>query len=498
AQGTRHKHWQTYVLNLLNNSIRRVFTQNSIISSKLFTKLFSKIPLALAPLLLLPYSLESQALSATTSERIQGTAPYLTFDSGRTKAISFKDLLDIKLSDGTNITPTTNTSSFSNPIVLPNDSDTFANVDMIVPPFINTVSLNDLVITRNFWQDDDGDGNVTVKGDITLSITDKNNQTVNRNDTLDICNAPYKVELSSTGGSLRTQYGVPDTSTFTEGSAVYYISPNLPPKICYAKPNLKYGTNSWTDFRGPAEMWDSDRGFIPQSIYPTSYNRNFPTTASNGLFFDLEIGGANQLTWPTVTKGGITATMTNVSRFNVRVTLTGPTATETQQQATNPSQLRKPTLPQSFELVGYDNSGSAVVKYGFELQKWLVNRGETRDTSFNTANWCNSLGYRLIKVNDVTNAICSGAGVSSIRWCQGSVAATPPSVGDHYQRRIGAGFFSEWGYMGDYPGTGFPYNDYYWTSDVAVGVGQFAVAPDIGHIGSYELPHLIYGLCITP
>ncbi|MFQ0970403.1 hypothetical protein [Gilliamella sp. BG1] len=110
AQGTRH--WQTYVLNLSNNPIRRVFARNSFISSKLslellsklFTKLFSKIPLALAPLLLLPYSLESQALSATTSERIQGTAPYLTFDSGRTKAISFKDLLDIKLSDGTNIT----------------------------------------------------------------------------------------------------------------------------------------------------------------------------------------------------------------------------------------------------------------------------------------------------------------------------------------------------------------------------------------------------------
>ncbi|WP_176713254.1 hypothetical protein [Gilliamella sp. Imp1-1] len=46
------KHWQTYVLNLSNNPIRRFFTRSSFISSKLSIKLFSKIPLALAPLLL--------------------------------------------------------------------------------------------------------------------------------------------------------------------------------------------------------------------------------------------------------------------------------------------------------------------------------------------------------------------------------------------------------------------------------------------------------------
>ncbi|MCO6556677.1 MAG: hypothetical protein J6577_05540, partial [Gilliamella sp.] len=131
---SRYKHRQTYVLNLSNNPIRRVFARNSFISSKLSTKLSLKIPLALAPLLLLPYSLESQALSATTSERIHGTAPYLTFDGGVTKVTKTEDLLGIKLSDGRTFTSQNNSSSPTAPIKLPNVGDTLADIEMIVPP----------------------------------------------------------------------------------------------------------------------------------------------------------------------------------------------------------------------------------------------------------------------------------------------------------------------------------------------------------------------------
>ncbi|OCG38491.1 hypothetical protein [Gilliamella sp. Bif1-4] len=146
----RHKHWQTYVLNLSNNPIRQVFTRNLFIFSKLFTKLFSKIPLALAPLLLLPYSLESQALSATTSERIHGTAPYLTIDGGVTKVTEIRKLLGIKLSDGRTFTPQNNPSSPTAPIELPNAWGTFADIEMIVPPLSDSININDLV-TQGKW-----------------------------------------------------------------------------------------------------------------------------------------------------------------------------------------------------------------------------------------------------------------------------------------------------------------------------------------------------------
>ncbi|MFQ0999825.1 hypothetical protein [Gilliamella sp. BG6] len=250
----RHKHWQTYVLNLLNNLIRRVFARNSFIFSKLSIKLFSKIPLALALLLLLPYSLESQSLSATTSDRIHGTAPYLTFDGGQTKATTTDTLLAIELPDGSTITPSTNTSSSTNPIRLINGS-TFNDIHMVVPSGANTVNLNDLV-TRGNWGDDDGDGQgangITATGSISVDITDKNDRTVSRSETLNNCNAPYKIKLSSTGGSLVTQYGVPNSSTFSGSSVVYYINPNNDVSVCYARPNLNWGENQ---FAGPSPTY---------------------------------------------------------------------------------------------------------------------------------------------------------------------------------------------------------------------------------------------------
>ncbi|WP_085165696.1 hypothetical protein [Gilliamella bombi] len=64
----RHQHWLTYVLNLLNNPIRRVFTRNLFISSKLslnvLSKLFPKSLLVLGVLLLS----SSWSLQALTSK----------------------------------------------------------------------------------------------------------------------------------------------------------------------------------------------------------------------------------------------------------------------------------------------------------------------------------------------------------------------------------------------------------------------------------------------
>ncbi|MCX8596045.1 MULTISPECIES: hypothetical protein [unclassified Gilliamella] len=45
--------------------------------------------------------------SQTIRNAIQGSAPYLTFDGGRTRAVDANDLLGITLSDGTRYTPST-------------------------------------------------------------------------------------------------------------------------------------------------------------------------------------------------------------------------------------------------------------------------------------------------------------------------------------------------------------------------------------------------------
>ena len=416
----------------------------------------------------------------------------MTFDGGRTRAVDANGLLGITLSNGANYTPSNNSSS-TTPISLPVEGQSFADIRMFVPTDTNSVDLSTLIgPPNNYWGDDDGDSGVTATGSLSLSIVDKNNQSVSRNSVLTICNAPYRIKLSSTDGTLSTRYGVPNRSTFSARNVTYYVNPKASPVVCFARPNLRYGklgdytpNPSW-DFAGPSSMWDPANGFIPQSTGPSSYGRNFPTTGANKLYFDLLISGSSQpLYWSPVSHGGITATMSNSTDTSVRVTLTGPYATESQINSSSPIPISKPTLPQTFELVGRDTNGTPVVKYGFTLKQWFVNTGSVKKNYSNTLSWCNSLGYRLSRVRDLTNAVRRDVVVPS---------ATPSSPHNGYMRHIGSGFFTEWGTTYDYSSVGFDVN-WYWTSDPN-GSSQFIV-----HAGGGDVSWNYYynsGLCAHP
>jgi len=446
-------------------------------------------------------------LTASTTNFIHGNAPYLTFDGGQTRVTDMNNLLGISFSDGRTYSPNNNSST--NPIILPDINETLINVNMLVPTNANSIALNTLIgAPYNYWGDDDGDGQgsngIAVTGNLTLTITDKNNQKISRNTALDICNAPYKVVLSSDGGTLSTQYGVPKSSDFSGSSATYYINPKAPPKICFAKPTLRYGSDteiSGIDFRGPASMWDPSRGFIVQSRDPSSYGLNFPTTGANNLYFDLDIGGVGPLRWDPVTHDGITATMTpNSSGTTVRVTLTGPVANEAQWQSDSPSIIYRPSLPQTFELVGRDSLDNAIIKYGFQLKKWFINRGNKSSNYSLALSWCRSIGYSVPQVKDLTNAVCSGPW--SADNCQGAIGAIPSSTGNHYQHRINAGFFTEWGYLTNYIGAGTGHYYLYWTRDQS-GSEQFIVYPYGGDVYMYNPainfyePYSFYALCTS-
>ncbi|WP_133053376.1 hypothetical protein [Gilliamella apis] len=433
--------------------------------------------LVLTVVVLLSISFANHALTAQTTNIIYGNAPYLTFDGGRTRVKNTEALLGISLSDGRTFTPTTNNSSSTNPIVLPVAGQSFNDIGMLIPTNTDSVELTSVIgPPNNYWGDDDGDGDgqdpdgITATGSLNLSIIDRFNNPVTRNTVLTICNGPYKVKLASTNGTLSTRYGVPKGSDFNASNATYYINPKAPPEVCFAKPNLQYGTLlGRSDFRGPATMWNEKMGFITQSKNPSSYDLNFPTTGAHNLYFDLDIGGNyRELSWQPVSHGGITATMTEATNKSVRVSLTGPFAKDEQLGSSNPSSLGtilNPTLPQTFELVGRDSqSGEEVVKYGFKLKQWFVNRGLKSYTNESVSSWCSDIGYRMPKVKDLTNAICAGANSGSNgNICKGVVGATPSSTGNHYQRRIGAGFFSEWGDLRGNTDAGFNYG--YWTSD---------------------------------
>ena len=421
--------------------------------------------LVLAMVVLQSISFSNYALTTKTTNIIQGSAPYFTFDGGRTQTTNTDGLLRISLSNGDIYTPTT-TNSRDNPIILPVAGQSFADIGMLVPTNTDSIELSSVIgPPNNYWGDDDGDGQdadgIIATGSLMLSIVDKNNQAVSRNTVLSVCNAPYKLTLSNSEGTLKTRYGVPNESRFITNSVTYYVSPKIIPVICFARPDMNYASGN---FAGPSAIWDPKKGFLPQSVMSSSYDLNFPTTGAHNLYFDLEIGGSNQaLSWEPVTHDGITATMTNSTKTSVRVTLTGPVTTESQWKLINPGNIDKPSLPQVFELVGRDSLGNTAVKYGFVLKNWFVNRGTGVFYFNDTLTWCTNLGYRIPKVSDLTNASCQGAGSGS--YCQGAVGATPSSPNNYYQRRIGAGFFTEWGRVGNYNGTNFRNIDG-WTSAV--------------------------------
>ncbi|MWN32796.1 hypothetical protein GQ596_10105 [Gilliamella sp. Pra-s60] len=481
-----------------------------------------KSVLVFAPLLLLSYTQATQALTASTANTIEGSAPYLTYDGGQTRITTSDMLLSIKLPDGTIITPLTNTSTITDPIILPSGSS-FNDIGMLLPPSRGSASLYD--ITRSsyhYWGDDDGDGDryIGTGGELSAVFTDKNNRRVFRDHPLDMCLSPYKIVFSNTNAYLSTQFGIPNTTSFSEGSVEYYVRTESSIGVCSVSPSLEYGSYSYA---GPANIWDPNKGFFLQSVSPSSYDLNFPTTGADGLYFDLDIGGfdASLLTWSPVTHSGITATVSRVkpnsgtfttpdgrskradswisdkSRYVTRVTLNGPKADSSQISASNPSPLSVPTLPQTFELQGKDSSGRVIVKYGFKLKQWFVNRGAEKAISSNQETWCSSLGYRIINIKDVTNAKC---GIQR-SWfpCVGDIdGATPLSNGDYFQRQIGAGFFSEWSEPSDYKTASFVEGPY-WTNEAANSRDNFFVNSHGSSVfygtASY---YKKYGLCTTP
>ncbi|OTQ37467.1 hypothetical protein [Gilliamella apis] len=454
--------------------------------------------LVLTVVILQSISFSNYALTTKTTNIIYGSAPYLTFDGGRTRITNTEALLGISLSDGRRFTPTTNNSSSTNPIILPAIGQSSADIGMLVPTNTDSIALSSLIGTPyNYWGDDDGDGQgvngVTATGSLKLSIVDRWGQAVARNEVLTNCRdqAPYKLTLSNTNGTLKTRYGVPNESRFTAGRAIYYIHPKVSPLICFAKPKAD---TIWINSGFSDAIWYPYSGFLPQSVTPSSYGLNFPTTGANNLYFDLSIKGVSQaLSWAPVSHGGITATMTDSTSTSVRVTLTGPVATESQQRSENPVGIDRPSLPQVFELVGRDSRGNAVVKYGFELKQWFVARVYDTYTNSSVESWCNSFGYRMPKVRDLTNANCRGG-------CQ---SATPSSPDNEYRRHIGGGLFSEWGPVTYYTGTPFLTGGGYWTGEYNYMYSIFnAVYEASGAIIRASLDHngvpKSSGVCVYP
>ncbi|OCG33740.1 hypothetical protein A9G29_03810 [Gilliamella sp. Fer2-1] len=285
----------------------------------------------------------------------------------------------------------------------------------------------------------------------------------------------------------------------------------LPPApfIMFATPNLAtyrflHG-GDWDGLAPTAHAFSASRGFYYLQLYsPSSYELNFPTTGMNGLYFDLILGGdANDLIWDApVTHEGITATVTNITlddsqpykdcpavsygnpipcrqqfegKAFARVTLNGPFADDTQINSDNPVPVFKPSLPQTFELVGRNRHNEEVVRYGFVLKHWFVYRNKEGSQSEQTA-WCSAIGYRMPRVKDLTNVKCgkmANGHEYNFPCLNGIDGAFRPPINyredwapEYGLRYVDTGLVTEWGLIGGglnpNPVVAIGYN---WTSD---------------------------------
>ncbi|MFQ0994192.1 hypothetical protein ACGH6Q_04030 [Gilliamella sp. BG2] len=282
--------------------------------------------------------------------------------------------------------------------------------------------------------------------------------------------------------------------------------------INYVKPNLRYGEMAaagWgMNHAGPPNIWDPKEGFLVQATHPSDYGLNFPTTGLDGLYFDLGIEGGDpsQLTWSVETEGDIKATVSwrrpllydsdiwipersREDYYVTRVTLNGPSASPSQINSDSPSRLKVPSLPQTFELVGRDGRGNEV-KYGFVLKQWFVTRRLDHylmEPFKKQSAWCGNLGYRMPRVSDLTNAKCGT--MEGMPFLCDTDSAKPPSIGNYYQRQIGAGLLAEWGVVGDYGEKPSPV-PVLWTSDFYLVMDQGSVMDFMGQ-GKDFIAHMI-------
>ena len=149
----QHVTYQTCNLNSLKLSLDSLFLHCGLFFQQ-FRQNFSnllglaflsrQIVFALTVVVLLFISFSNHALTAKTIYIIQGSAPYLTFDGGQTRATNTEALLGISLSDGRTFTSTTH-ASWRDPIVLPVAGQSFADIGMFVPTDTNFIELSSLI-----------------------------------------------------------------------------------------------------------------------------------------------------------------------------------------------------------------------------------------------------------------------------------------------------------------------------------------------------------------
>lgn len=453
-------------------------------------------------------NLANATLSATSAQSIQGSAPYLTFDKGKHKITNTDDLLWMSFNhDEKTIiyTKANNRSSASNPIEVPTAINSFKDIYLPIPADTpldyddsQTITLDELVKPPySFWEDADQDGKgengISGQGSLTLEIRDANGWSVKRSDPFVPCNSEYyQIKLNNTDSQINTQYGNPSSTNYDVGSIIFFIRHKPKPYACWVTPNLSAngGYQNKSGYNGPNSQWDFNKGFFTQDLdHP---EKNFPTTGSKGMFFNLTmaVSLANNISYSKQPSDSIISL--NISQVSdnkniAKIELIGPSDGSSAQM----SKL----IPTTFTI--YSDNTKTTPIYTFKINRWFIvrpNSDNTKGTTYAEAEqYCKDLGYRVPNVLELTNANNKN---SPVEWNIGL-----QNQPNNYQRIIGGGLLAEWGMMlrGSYHNDVSSMN--FWTTNAKKFNNKnlhYVVGTNIGDINLTEDSEKAQGICVSP
>lgn len=403
------------------------------------------------------------SLEATTAQEIQGSAPYLSFDGGVTKIEKSRDALWISYEDnGKKViyTPDNNPSSEDNPILLPESVKTFTDINMVIPKDIPMLDDYNNYVNFSFnheegyFFDDDGDDIFWGQGRMSLIIW-MGEYTYRRTDLIDPCWDTYQVNISFDHAVVYSDYGIPNHNMYEKDSVSYYVKPTAShPYSCWLFPSGHYGILMEDNVTGHwAGNYMQPKGYLVQDINQPS--TNFPTGGSNAFDFVLTFVGTNfddlsfskqpadskvNLSFEQV-RNNMTGQYVN---NKVKVNLLGPVVGQADMSFT----------PTTFTI--FADKAQTIPIYRFRLNHWFVVSDDHVARDFSETNeYCESFGYRLPTVSELTNYKAPDIG-----WDHGYF----PNMNMYPVKQIGGGLISEWGTLGYYNAAGFN-GASYWTSN---------------------------------
>ena len=384
-----------------------------------------------------------------TENPIQGTAPYLLFKfkNGETRKVrnsddlfymAFYDGDELKIYDSKN-----NPSSQKKPMTVPETIKTFEQILLPIPingsynaSNFQFISLAEL--SSKWGVDDDGDQNITGQGVLKVRITDAQLNTVKRDTRFVACDTQYyRIHLAIEGDpAMLTEYGYPKRTDFLEIEPFdFFIRHIVQPSACWVKPNMtpSGGASNRDNYNGPADQWDYSKGFLPQHIDQPSLN--FPTSGMDNLSFQLTLAETkvNDITYtkePSDSKLRLAITPFSGNNSTATITLLGPNSSTTPPQNT--------FIPTTFTI--FTDQSKKTKLYTFKIAQWFIVKPNSNDNKkgviySEAKDYCESIGYKLPLIGDLTNANAPDSA-----W-EGGLLGQP----NNYQRRIGGGLLAEWG-----------------------------------------------------